>query len=210
MKKYYLSYLFILSLLLHTAVFAQDNDRFTHAVRATVAPQASFFSPYEDDFPEGNARYEGFSFGVEGSKWVSPAIELSLGYYYSHQVGNTDDFFCLRVGPNPCPQRRAKINVMKIPLTAGIKIHEAKNYLTKFNLGPQLQINFTESQRGRPDYKPMSLGMVAEWSHYFALGKHLDFVGAFRYDQSITNADENSLSSRIRAIGLHLGLNYNI
>ena len=210
MKKYYLSYLFILSLLLQTTLVAQNDDRFTHSVRATVAPQASFFSPYEDDFPEGNARYAGFSFGVEGSKWVSPAVELSLGYYYSHQVGNTDDFFCLRIGPNPCPQRRAKINVMKIPFTAGIKIHEAKNYLTKFNLGPQLQINFTESRRGRPDYKPMSLGMVAEWSHYFVLGKQLDFVGAIRYDQSITNADENPLSSRIRAIGLHLGLNYNI
>lgn len=210
MNKYYLSYFFIIAILLQTTAFAQEEDRYTHAIRATVAPQASFFSPYEDDFPDGNARFAGFSFGVEGSKWISPAVELSLGYYYSHQVGNTDDFFCLRVGPNPCPRRRGKIDIMKIPLTAGLKIIEAKNYRSKVNLGPQVHIIFTDPFRGRPDYRPLSLGIVAEWSHYFVLGKHLDFVGAFRYDQSITRPDESSLSSRIQALGLHLGLNYNL
>ncbi|MDW3648372.1 MAG: outer membrane beta-barrel protein [Bacteroidia bacterium] len=210
MEKYYIRYFIILTFLLQTVAFAQEEEGFKHAIRATIAPQASFFSPYEDNFTEGNARYQGFSFGVEGSKWVSPNVQLSLGYYFSQQVGNTDDFFCLRIGPNPCPQRRAKINIMKIPFTAGIKIHEAKNYQTKFNLGPQIQINFTESRRGRPDYKPISLGIVGEWSHYFVLGKHLDFVGSLRYDQSITNVDENSLSNRYSAVGLHLGLNYNL
>ncbi|MEM8890744.1 MAG: hypothetical protein AAGD28_22395 [Bacteroidota bacterium] len=210
MNKYYLSYIFIFSLLIQTLLFGQDEDPYKHAIRATIAPQASFFSPYEEDFPNGNARFAGFSFGVEGSKWISPDVELSLGYYYSHQVGNTDDFFCLRIGPNPCPQRRGKLDIMKIPFTAGIKIIEAKNYRTKLNLGPQIQLIFTDPFRGRPNYRPLSLGMVAEWSHFFVLGKHLDFVGAFRYDQSLTRPDENSASSRIQALGLHLGLNYNL
>ncbi|MEL6257150.1 MAG: hypothetical protein AAFR87_34465 [Bacteroidota bacterium] len=210
MNNYYFRYSFIISILLHSIGFAQDEERFTHAIRAIIAPQASFFSPYEDDFPEDNARLAGISFGVEASKWISPNVELNIGYYYSHQVGNADDFFCSSIGPNPCPQRRGKINLMKIPFTAGVKIHEVNNYRTKVNLGPQLQIIFTNPYRGRPDYIPLSLGMVAEWSHQFVIGKQLDFIGALRYDQSITRPDENSLSSHIRSLGLLLGLNYNL
>jgi len=194
-------------------LWGQDlkDEPFKYAIRFTAAPQATYFSPYEDTFtPELKNRWSGFSFGAEASKWIAPNWDLGIGYYFSRQVGNSPIYDCLRIGPNPCPQIRGKLQLMKIPLSLGWYGIQKKEYSSKLSFGPQIQLLFSDPYIGFPSYRTLSLGLVASWAHYFVLTKHLDFVANLRFDHSITQMDEGKDKSGIKSLGLHLGLNYNL
>lgn len=190
--------------------YGQENSApYTYAVRIAGAGQISYFSPYDNYF-SGKHSLSGFSFGVEGSRWISPKWDVGIGYYFSKQVGNTEAYDCLRIGPNPCPQKRAKVNFMKIPVSFGWYGIQKKRYSSKISLGPQIQLLFSDPYLGRPDYKKMSLGFVSDWTNYFVISKQFDFVAGLRFDQSLTNADETRDKSRIKSIAFHLGINCNL
>lgn len=190
---------------------AQD-DPFKHAVQVSLAPQASFFTPYEDQFSEDEkARWKGFSFGVEASKIIRPKLDISLGYFYSKQAGNNYTYECLRVGGDRnCPQRRASIHLIKIPLSLGWRFAHAKNYMSRLSSGLQFQLMLNDPYAGSPNYNSTSMGWQMQWENFFLINNQLDFLAAIRYDRSITDMIHSSKTGQISSLGIHLGVRYKL
>lgn len=199
----------IFSLVPHPGFGQEQQDHYEYAIRFAGAGQISYFSPYDNNF-EGKHSISGYSFAVEASRWISPSWDIGIGYHISNQVGNTEAFDCLRIGPNPCPQKRGKVNYMKIPISFGWYGIQKKRYSSKITLGPQVQLLLSQPYYGRPDYKKFTLGIASDWVNYFVINKQFDFVAGLRYDQSLTNADETRDKSRIKSIAIHVGINCNL
>lgn len=194
-------------------IYGQEKIPQKYTIRITMAPQASFFSPYESKFADGQKRrWAGFNFGVEGSKWISPNWDLGLGYYFSQQAGNTNSYDCLRVGPNPCPQTRGKVRFMKIPISVGWYFIQEKKYSSKISFGKQIQLLFDDPYIGSPKYRSVSLGLVSDWVNYIVINQNLDFVAGLRFDHAITRVDSSKdrPHSFSKSFSIQLGMNYNL
>lgn len=208
MQNSYRTTLFFTIFFLVTSLYAQDKGR--HNIRVILAQQASFFSPYEDDFPDHDNRFSNFSFGAEAFRMINSNVDISLGYYYSNQVGNTEAFDCLVVGNRICPTRRTKIHLIKMPIGLGWYMIQTDTYKSRLGLASQFQLNFTRLYAGRPDYKKFSLGLAGEWGNYFRLQNKLEFYLGLRYDCSLTSVDENGGKSHFSSMGLQVGLSHDL
>ncbi|MEM6805627.1 MAG: hypothetical protein AAF696_29790 [Bacteroidota bacterium] len=208
MHLFYRTTLLFFIFLLASSLYAQENGR--HNIRLSVAQQASFFSPHEDDFPDHDRRYSNFSFGVEALRMINSKLDISLGYYYANQLGNTETFDCLVARDNSCPTRRGKIQLIKMPLGLGWYIIQTDKFRSRLGLASQFQLNFSRIYIGRPDYKKFSLGLAGEWGNYFHLKNNIDFYLGLRYDRSLSKVDESRGKSHFSSLGLQLGLSHDL